>query len=117
MQVGVPREIKSHEYRVGLTPSSVRELTSRGHPVLVERNAGIGISAGDADYERAGAEVVATDWAPAAIELAALPQRLPDPLPRRTQDPQRIGRGRAGCRIAECFPGRCSARCSRSRHS
>jgi alanine dehydrogenase len=60
MQVGVPREIKSHEYRVGLTPSSVRELTSRGHPVLVERNAGIGISASDADYERAGAEVVAT---------------------------------------------------------
>lgn len=60
MLIGVPKEIKTHEYRVGLTPSSVRELTSRGHHVVIERNAGIGISAGDADYERAGAEVVAT---------------------------------------------------------
>jgi alanine dehydrogenase len=60
MRVGVPKEIKSHEYRVGLTPSSVRELTSRGHQVLVERNAGAGITAADADYERAGAEVVDT---------------------------------------------------------
>ncbi|MCC6533596.1 MAG: alanine dehydrogenase [Burkholderiales bacterium] len=55
MLVGVPKEIKTHEYRVGLTPSSVRELTTRGHQVLMETGAGIGISAADADYERAGA--------------------------------------------------------------
>ena len=57
MRVGVPKEIKTHEYRVGLTPSSVRELTSRGHAVLIERGAGVGISATDADYQRAGAEI------------------------------------------------------------
>ena len=57
--VGVPKEIKTHEYRVGLTPSSVRELTARGHEVLIERGAGIGISATDADYQRAGALIAA----------------------------------------------------------
>jgi len=60
MLVGVPKEIKTHEYRVGLTPSSVRELTARGHQVVIERGAGIGISATDADYERAGASMVDT---------------------------------------------------------
>ena len=46
MIVGVPKEIKNHEYRVGLTPPSVRELTLRGHQVLVQKNAGgeIGLS-------------------------------------------------------------------------
>ena len=58
MRVGVPREIKVHEYRVGLTPTSVRELTSRGHEVLVERGAGAGIGAADAAYERARAKIV-----------------------------------------------------------
>ena len=58
MLVGVPKEIKTHEYRVGLTPSSARELTARGHGVLIERGAGLGISATDADYQRAGAEIV-----------------------------------------------------------
>jgi len=57
MLIGVPKEIKTHEYRVGLTPSSVRELTTRGHSVLVERDAGIGISATATDYQRAGAEI------------------------------------------------------------
>jgi len=58
VRVGVPREIKVHEYRVGLTPTSVRELTSRGHEVLVERGAGAGIGAADAAYERARAKIV-----------------------------------------------------------
>jgi len=40
MKIGVPREIKTHEYRVGLTPSSIRELVAHGHAVLVERDAG-----------------------------------------------------------------------------
>ena len=57
MLIGVPKEIKNHEYRVGLTPSSVRELTARGHAVLVERSAGAGIGAHDSAYEKAGAKM------------------------------------------------------------
>ncbi len=60
MRVGVPREVKNHEYRVGLTPQSVRELAARGHPVLVERDAGAGIGASDDEYRAAGAAVVDT---------------------------------------------------------
>lgn len=57
MLIGVPKEIKVHEYRVGLTPSSVRELVSHGHQVLVEHDAGSGISAADSAYEKAGAKI------------------------------------------------------------
>jgi alanine dehydrogenase len=60
MLIGVPREIKVHEYRVGMTPSSVREAVTRGHGVVVESSAGAGIGATDDDYRRAGAEVVGT---------------------------------------------------------
>ena len=59
MLVGVPKEIKDNEYRVGLVPSTVRELTTKGHRVLVERNAGIGAGLPDSDYEAAGAELAA----------------------------------------------------------
>jgi len=57
MLVGVPKEIKDHEYRVGLVPSTVRELTDKGHQVLVETNAGVGAGLPDADYVAAGAEI------------------------------------------------------------
>jgi alanine dehydrogenase len=57
MLVGVPREIKVQEYRVGLTPSAVREYVAAGHRVLVERGAGGGIAASDETYERAGATI------------------------------------------------------------
>ena len=60
MLIGVPRETKNHEYRVGLTPSSVRELAAHDHKVIVEKNAGAGIGAADADYRKAGAEIVGT---------------------------------------------------------
>jgi len=60
MRIGVPKEIKVHEYRVGLTPESVRELGARGHRLLVEADAGIGIGVADADYRAAGAVIVAT---------------------------------------------------------
>lgn len=60
MQIGVPKEIKIHEYRVGLTPEGARELAARGHRVLVQSEAGTGIGASDADYRVAGAVVVAT---------------------------------------------------------
>ena len=57
MLVGVPKEIKVREARVGLVPNSVAELTGRGHKVLVETNAGAGIGAGDDVYRGAGAEI------------------------------------------------------------
>ena len=60
MRIGVPKEIKNHEYRVGLTPPSVQELTSAGHEVIVETNAGSGIDFTDQDYIDAGARIVAT---------------------------------------------------------
>jgi alanine dehydrogenase len=59
MLVGVPKEIKDSEYRVGLVPSTVRELTRDGHRVLVEKNAGLGAGLGDADYQAVGAEIAA----------------------------------------------------------
>ncbi|MDF3010223.1 MAG: alanine dehydrogenase [Burkholderiales bacterium] len=57
MRVGVPREIKTHEYRVGLTPTSVRELAAHGHEVIVEAGAGAGIGVEDAAYEKAGGRI------------------------------------------------------------
>ncbi|WP_375404282.1 alanine dehydrogenase [uncultured Sphingomonas sp.] len=57
MRVGVPKEIKNHEYRVGLTPSSVAELVAAGHQVVVETRAGSGIDFEDADYVAAGATI------------------------------------------------------------
>ena len=59
MKVGLPKEIKNHEYRVGLTPASVRELTAHGHQVLVQTGAGAGIGMSDELYLAAGATLVA----------------------------------------------------------
>jgi len=64
MLIGVPKEIKVHEYRVGLTPDSVREFTAHGHSVLVETHAGVGIGRLDDAYRAAGAQIAA---APAEI--------------------------------------------------
>jgi alanine dehydrogenase len=60
MRVGVPKEIKTLEFRVGMTPAGVRELVHDGHEVFVETNAGHGIGMYDADYEKAGATVLDT---------------------------------------------------------
>lgn len=59
MRIGVPKEIKNHEYRVGLTPASVAELSAAGHKVFVQTQAGMGIDFSDADYVEAGATIVA----------------------------------------------------------
>jgi alanine dehydrogenase len=59
MLIGVPREIKNHEYRVGLTPASVRELIKHGHQVMVQKDAGASIGFDDAEYQRAGARIAA----------------------------------------------------------
>jgi len=70
MRVGVPKEIKDSEYRVGLVPSTVRELTANGHRVIVQKGAGVGAGLSDADYQAAGAEIVAdADQIYAAAEL------------------------------------------------
>lgn len=60
MRVGIPKEIKNHEYRVGLTPPSVAELTAAGHEVFVETKAGLGIDFSDQDYVDAGAKILRT---------------------------------------------------------
>ncbi len=60
MLIGVPKEIKNHEYRVGFTPTSVREAVRHGHDVWVQANAGSGIGSSDADYTAAGAKIVAS---------------------------------------------------------
>ena len=60
MRIGVPKEIKVHEYRVGLTPDSVREFVAHGHGVLVETGAGAGIGSSDDDYRAVGAEITGT---------------------------------------------------------
>ncbi|WP_299620651.1 alanine dehydrogenase [uncultured Tateyamaria sp.] len=60
MKIGCPKEIKSQEYRVGLTPNAAREAVAHGHTVVVETNAGIGAGFPDTDYVEAGAQVVGT---------------------------------------------------------
>ena len=60
MKIGVPKEIKTQEYRVGLTPESVMELTRAGHDVFVQASAGLGLGASDGDYVRAGAKMLDT---------------------------------------------------------
>ena len=79
MKIGVPRELKSHEYRVALTPAGVLELTRRGHEVLVERDAGAGCAFPDEAYLAAGARIVplADDvWAEAELVL-----KVKEPVP------------------------------------
>src|SRR6478735_5420830 len=66
MRIGVPKEVKTHEYRVGLVPGSVRELIHHGHEIAVEKGAGAGIGIEDAEYVRAGATVVGS-----AVEVFA----------------------------------------------
>lgn len=58
MLIGVPKEIKNHEYRVGMAPASVREAIKHGHQVIVEKDAGLGIGVTDSEYAAVGAEVV-----------------------------------------------------------
>jgi len=72
MRIGVPREVKNHEYRIALTPAGARELIRSGHDVLVERGAGVGSSLADADFTAVGAHIVPTAdevWASADLLL------------------------------------------------
>lgn len=79
MRVGVPREIKPDEYRVGLTPAAVREYVAHGHEVSVETGAGDGAGYSDALYKRAGAKIAAT--AEAVFATADLIVKVKEPQP------------------------------------
>jgi alanine dehydrogenase len=79
MLVGVPKEIKNHEYRVGLTPPSVRELTARGHDVIVQRGAGEQIGLSDEQYVAAGATIV--DTAKEVFARADMVVKVKEPQP------------------------------------
>lgn len=60
MKIGIPKEIKNHEYRVAITPAGVRELTAHGHEILIERSAGDGSSISDDEYKKVGATILET---------------------------------------------------------
>ena len=87
MQVGVPKEIKDHEDRVGLVPSSVAELVHRGHRVLVESGAGAGAGLGDDDYRAAGGTLV--DGAGRIFGDAELIIKVKEPLETERKKLQR----------------------------
>ena len=80
MRIGVPKEIKVHEYRVGLTPASVAELTAAGHEVVVETKAGDGIDCPDRTYEKAGAKILPD--APAVFAAADMIVKVKEPQPQ-----------------------------------
>ena len=84
MRIGVPKEIKNHEYRVGLTPSSVRELVSQGHQVYVETMAGAGIEISDDHYRQAGAVII--DTAAEIFETAELIVKVKEPQPNECKN-------------------------------
>ncbi|MDT8419536.1 MAG: alanine dehydrogenase [Desulfuromonadales bacterium] len=80
MRIGVPKEIKNLEYRVGLTPSSVRELIDHGHEVLVQKNAAVEIGFGDDLYMEAGARIV--DTAAEVFAEAEMIVKVKEPQPQ-----------------------------------
>ncbi|HET9653369.1 MAG TPA: alanine dehydrogenase [Usitatibacter sp.] len=88
MLVGVPKEIKDQEHRVGLTPTSVRELVAHGHEALVETGAGDGIGASDAEYTRAGAKIAAS--AAEVFERSEMIVKVKEP---QAAERKRLGRG------------------------
>ena len=79
MLIGVPREVKTHEYRVGLVPGSVRELAHHGHKIVVESGAGAGIGFDDRAYEAAGARILAS--AARVFAAAELIVKVKEPQP------------------------------------
>src|SRR5215210_3639758 len=80
MRIGVPKEIKVHEYRVGLTPASVAALIAHGHEVIVETKAGNGIDCPDRAYEKAGATILPE--AAAVFKAADMIVKVKEPQPQ-----------------------------------
>ena len=83
MKIGVPKEIKNHEYRIGMTPAAVHELCNHGHEVFVESDAGTAIGFGDEDYRKAGAQIL--DNGPAVFSAAELIVKVKEPLANERQ--------------------------------
>ena len=79
MLIGVPKEVKSHEYRVGLIPGNVRELVHHGHKVVVETGAGTAIGFEDVAYAAAGAAILKN--APEVFAAAELIVKVKEPQP------------------------------------
>ena len=79
MLIGVPKEIKNHEYRIGLTPSGARELIANGHQVMVQRDGGKSIGLTNEQYEKAGAEIV--DSAEEIFKRADMIIKVKEPQP------------------------------------
>src|SRR5215813_14323594 len=79
MRIGVPREIKVHEYRVGMVPAGVRELTAAGHEVLIESGAGNGIGVDDTQFRAVGASIAAR--AAEVFERAEMIVKVKEPQP------------------------------------
>jgi alanine dehydrogenase len=88
MLIGVPKEVKTHEYRVGLVPGSVRELVHHGHKVVIESGAGIGIGFEDSAYENAGAEILtrAADVFAAAEMIVKVKEPQPEEVRALRED-------------------------------
>ncbi len=80
MRIGVPKEIKVHEYRVGLTPASVAELVAHGHELFVETKAGNGIDCPDSAYEKAGAKILPD--AQSVFDSADMIVKVKEPQPQ-----------------------------------
>jgi len=80
MLIGVPKEIKTHEYRVGMTPASVREVVHHGHSVFVETTAGEGVGVTDEDYQNVGAEILGS--AAEVFEKADMIVKVKEPQPQ-----------------------------------
>jgi alanine dehydrogenase len=79
MKIGVPKEIKNNEYRVGLTPQSVSKLTSHGHEIYIEKNAGFEIGFLNTDYEKSGATIVSS--AKEVYDSSELIVKVKEPVP------------------------------------
>ena len=90
MRVGVPKEIKNHEYRVGLTPASVAELVRAGHSVSVQTGAGLGIDFEDSDYVAAGAQIVADAAAVFAASDMIVKVKEPQPSEIALLEPRHL---------------------------
>ena len=90
MIVGIPREIKNHEYRIGMTPAGVRELVNRGHQVLVETEGGVGVGFDNASYEKVGAQIVASPGDIFAAADMVIKVKEPQPNECRMLRPEQI---------------------------
>lgn len=90
MIVGIPKEIKNHEYRIGMTPAGVRELVNRGHQVLVENEGGVGVGFDNASYEKVGAQIVASPEDIFAAADMIIKVKEPQPNECRMLRPEQI---------------------------